>query len=346
MTHPHEVQWSSSFDEADWIAAGIKPFDPGTVGSIIPGGFEAYARLLHPVHGDPGERIVRWAQVAAWSGTALTRDVQFHDIALPRQDPSTQEPWQDGGPREGTLEAMDARRLVAILGAHSTPAEPCWFALWDGHGWENAARCVLVSDGPEGADGPPATMPELVDPVPAEVRAGSRVELPDREYLLYTGPMGAALAFTADWEQTPNLWWPDDRSWCVATELDLPWTYVGGPASLIEQILHDPELEALPARPEDRMTLRLTGWLVDAVDAAAAELVDTGRAQIRTCHGALGARFRRPTRWRRGLLRIDCTGFDGSYAGSSAPFRPRRGVTILGSVREELERAVATLADL
>jgi hypothetical protein len=27
----------------------------------------------------------------------------------------------------------------------------------------------------------------------------------------------------------PNPWWPEDRAWCVATEIDLPYTYVGGP---------------------------------------------------------------------------------------------------------------------
>ncbi len=38
-------------------------------------------------------------------------------------------------------------------------------------------------------------------------------------------------------DQTPNLWWPEDRAWFVATEIDLAWTYVGGREALIEQLV-------------------------------------------------------------------------------------------------------------
>jgi hypothetical protein len=52
----------------------------------------------------------------------------------------------------------------------------------------------------------------------------------------------------------PNLWWPDDRSWCVASEIDFPYTYVGGSQELIEEILADPSLEALPAALDHGIT--------------------------------------------------------------------------------------------
>jgi hypothetical protein len=52
----------------------------------------------------------------------------------------------------------------------------------------------------------------------------------------------------------PNIWWPDDRAWCVASEIDLPYTYVGGEQGLIEEILTHPALEALPARLDHKMT--------------------------------------------------------------------------------------------
>jgi hypothetical protein len=52
--------------------------------------------------------------------------------------------------------------------------------------------------------------------------------------------------------QSPNLWWPDDRSWCVATEVDFSWTYVGGSHALIERVLADPALEARPTQSSDR----------------------------------------------------------------------------------------------
>jgi hypothetical protein len=67
--------------------------------------------------------------------------------------------------------------------------------------------------------------------------------MPGRDYLLFTGSVDQG----EGWQDGPNLWWPDDRSWCVASEIDLPHTYVGGSTKLIEQILAHPLLEALPA---------------------------------------------------------------------------------------------------
>jgi hypothetical protein len=40
-----------------------------------------------------------------------------------------------------------------------------------------------------------------------------------------------------------NLWWPADHAWCVATEIDLDSTYVGGSEACIEELLANSELE-------------------------------------------------------------------------------------------------------
>lgn len=45
----------------------------------------------------------------------------------------------------------------------------------------------------------------------------------------------------------PSIWWPDDLAWCVATEVDFRWTYVGGTRACIDNVLANPRLEALPA---------------------------------------------------------------------------------------------------
>jgi hypothetical protein len=68
-----EPAWSDETGQASWIRERLAPFDAYVVTSVIPGGFEAYARVLHPaeepLHG--GGRVVRWAEVAAWSGLPL-----------------------------------------------------------------------------------------------------------------------------------------------------------------------------------------------------------------------------------------------------------------------------------
>lgn len=44
---------------------------------------------------------------------------------------------------------------------------------------------------------------------------------------------------------TPTYWWPKDRSWCVCTDYDLPFTFVGGPENLIEIICKNNLLESI-----------------------------------------------------------------------------------------------------
>jgi hypothetical protein len=47
---------------------------------------------------------------------------------------------------------------------------------------------------------------------------------------------------------------PQRRAWCVASEIDLPWTYIGGPRGLIDAILADDRIEALPATGSNALT--------------------------------------------------------------------------------------------
>jgi hypothetical protein len=97
--------------------------------------------------------------------------------------------------------------------------ERCWFCAWEGVGF-------LHFDG---------------------VR--ERVRLPSRDYLLYTGPIELATTPLDDvWVNSPHLWWPADRAWIVATEIDFAWTYVGGASSLVGELLDDPRIESQISR--------------------------------------------------------------------------------------------------
>ena len=81
----HEPRWSIDVRQADWIAGRLTPWEgEWAITIFVPAGFEAYARVLHPVDTpENGRRLVRWADVAAWSGMPLRKDAQFHTIALP-----------------------------------------------------------------------------------------------------------------------------------------------------------------------------------------------------------------------------------------------------------------------
>ncbi|MHB8293461.1 MAG: hypothetical protein ACYDH5_02280 [Acidimicrobiales bacterium] len=100
---------------------------------------------------------------------------------------------------------------------------------------------------------------------PAGARRDAVVHAEIRDYLLYRGPLRAALTSPeglepgAHWREQDearwaDLWWPDDSSWLVAGDTDLDSTYLGGSVALIEAVLAAADLEALPVGPEDQIT--------------------------------------------------------------------------------------------
>ncbi|WP_438387887.1 hypothetical protein [Actinopolyspora saharensis] len=301
-------EWSTDTERAAWLAPAMGELTDPRVLSVIPSGFESYARLPHPVLSPEG-RTVRWSEVAAWSGIELHDRASFPEIALPRDLPEEPMPWNGEGPAEGTLPRGDAAVLAEILRESTTDPQDCWFCLWDGHGWDDIAAYHITDDG---SVLPGARPP---DPVPAWVRSGPRVRLPERDHLLYTGPVEAVSAFVPEHGQTANLWWPADRSWCVATEIDLGETYLAGSRFLVERVLADRRLEAFPTDPQDEIPLRtLPEWLVAEVDNAVIELLGRGEARITTPCGSVHARLEPAGESGRGRFFVSCGDASGSPA--------------------------------
>jgi hypothetical protein len=309
-------RWSSDVHQADWIAPRLTRWDDEyAITIVVPTGFEAYARVLHPAETtSTGDRLVRWAEVAAWSAMPLREDAQFHSIALPPTAPDGPPPYGSQGPRPGSLYPPDAEVLAAIARDWTATPDDCWFCVWDGYGWDTAITFAALAE-----SGQPREIVEepARDPVPGPVRDGPRVHLPNRDYLLYQGPAAAVVTLASldgTGEQCPNIWWPADRAWCVATEIDLPWTYVGGPRALIDAILADDRIEALPAAPDDPVS-RVEDWVTAWADQLADGLMARGEASLGTSRGSVRAWLRRPHGIRKGGLRIEVTGPNGS--GSS-----------------------------
>jgi hypothetical protein len=209
--------WLRDVSPAAWIGPRLHPFAQD-IGSAIPEGFAAYARLFHPVEVD-GSRRERWSDVARRNGRIVHSEMQFHMIAVPRgQTPSVRD-QRGQRPRTGTLPMEQRRILVEHLRRATTTPDVCWFAMWEGFGG--------IDDG--------------------GVR--ERVELPHRNYLLYRGTIDRALESPMDpfpFDQSANLWWPGDRAWFVATEIDFDSTFVGGDDRLIAALVSDERAEALP----------------------------------------------------------------------------------------------------
>ncbi|MGI9120608.1 MAG: hypothetical protein ACR2G7_10910 [Acidimicrobiales bacterium] len=218
---PEEVEWSQEVSQADWIVQRLHDFAVD-VGSVIPDGLPAYVRIEH---GD------------ARAG--------------------------------GSLSPEETVALVSLLAPVTAP-DRCWFCLWEGFGWIRGGRAMVRLERPSrlrrglrrlrlvGLCWDPAGSP--MGAVPPDVLAGPHVELPHRSYLLYRGPVATATAWLGHpYRQSPNLWWAADRTWVVASEIDLDWTCVGGPVALIRRILDHPLLDASPASPTDRLVATTNG---------------------------------------------------------------------------------------
>lgn len=122
----------------------------------------------------------------------------------------------------------------------------CVFALCDVHGWTGASVAI----------GWPVGVPidrAWIRQAEAEARKpafgpgilkGPKLNLPCRDYMLFDGPVDAALAFPDYLHLAvgPDMLRPRARTWFVATDVDLDFTYVGGGGQLVDDLAADDRL--------------------------------------------------------------------------------------------------------
>ncbi|MGY1855307.1 hypothetical protein [Modestobacter sp. SYSU DS0290] len=225
-----------------WLAESARSARPETVAALVPAGFPALARVFHPAVRYVGDDDVEvpWSSVAAANGTAAHPLMQWGSVtgAMDYFENDDQAPLWHGAPARGHLPVPVAERMVEVLTRYTRTPDVCWFGV--------ALGGAVLTDHPT-------------------------LTLPEREYWLVNGPITlAAENFAAEpYEQSANLWWPADRAWCVATDIDLVTTYVGGSAACIAELLDVAELEAAPAAATDRTT-----WDADEVNPTPADAPD------------------------------------------------------------------------
>jgi hypothetical protein len=130
------------------------------VGAVIPTGFESYARVLHPPEGPTtvGPPPLRWSDLAARRGIAMTAGTSWEDVAPQDDVPEITSP-----PSEGHLAEGAAGALVKVLERWMLSPGDCWFGIWEGYG---------------------ALDPDRRWP------GAARLHLPNRDYVLLKGPFG------------------------------------------------------------------------------------------------------------------------------------------------------------
>jgi len=242
----------SRVEQAEWCTAALAGFG-GRVECVVPRGYPAYARILHRA-GRPSSGSVRWAEVAAATGRVLHPLAQFASLAGRWEyEDRVGLGWPGENPDEGTLDVEQLRGLCRILARHTTTAEHCWLAVWEG--WGNL----------------PSAWPHSYP----------RIRQPHRAYFLFQRPLVDVVDFSIAIDslheesspspaaadapavppgarpvhlQSPSQWWPADRAWAVATEIDFDSTLVAGSEGLIQEIVNHDELEAFRVESTDDLT--------------------------------------------------------------------------------------------
>jgi hypothetical protein len=178
--------------------------------------------------------------------------MQWHAlIGSPDPDNFTGSRWPGGNPSLGAMGPATLDALSEVISAHTRDTPNCFFGLCTIQTWEEQFSAE-----------------ELRQPY---------LELPDgRDHIVLAGPLSAARRIVRDWgkqtaavftfgngakvdpsewrlREAPNLIWPADHSWLVASEVDFDSTLVGGSNELIEAIVGSPTLEAWQVEPADSL---------------------------------------------------------------------------------------------
>jgi hypothetical protein len=150
------------------------------------------------------------------------------------------------------------RILHPARGPDGRPVRWAEVAAWSGRTMHRLAQFHAIRrPGGLSADRPPVL--ERRGPTGREPahRVPPAFPLPSRDYLLFAGSLAAApvLGWTDPYgsffPQSPNLFWPQDHAWCVATEIDLFCTLVAGSEALAQVLVGDPRLEVWRVQPAD-----------------------------------------------------------------------------------------------
>jgi hypothetical protein len=138
-------------------------------------------------------------------------------------------------------------QLAPVLARHTSTPDECWFAIWEGYGFETSMTLLaaVARDDEERRE----LERERQRLRAADARRNNSIrtalhrlpsfDLPNRRYYLVRGPVAAAARIERPdgrLPQPPDLWWPEDRRWFVGGDTDLDWCYIAGSGRLVSAV--------------------------------------------------------------------------------------------------------------
>lgn len=282
----------------DWLLQRVGQFS--RVGGAAGRGFEAYARVLHPVDAYREDRAVTdqwgdypvlqeaswsWAEAARRTGASMHPLVQWTHLTGidDESDVSFPDGWRISPPEQGWLEPTKLAAVTEHLAAATTTPDQLVAGFWDG--WGDLNESSTIKFGQQSDDESTSTervaLQTLTEQILAEYEAreaalvaslaGPRLAWPHRNFILLemslrqlgdtTSLSRAVPGHFRDVGHTPQLLWPEDHAWVLASEIDWDSTIVAGPHSLINAVLADDRFEAFAVEETSDLT-----WSGDTIN--------------------------------------------------------------------------------
>ncbi|PRZ15245.1 hypothetical protein [Nesterenkonia sandarakina] len=303
--------WVPDVGRGEWLRSmEAEPFS--SLFSVVPRGFEMYARVFHPVERDRPRATRSWHAIEAstcfddaadiwalleterctWSaaaasfGTTMHAEAQYarliRYVSGEEVGAVSEDGWRYGEPSEGALDASTLTAASQVLARHTATPHAGIAAIWEGWGGlvssagskRYLAMRSLQMSLPRLAPRAPKSGTGVLAP---DIAAGPRFDLhgdTGRSYVLFEAgaadfadprwPARAPWTDDADWVPSPSIFWPEDHSWVLATEIDYDSTLIAGTAALISDLVRTPGLEVLVIHPNADLT-----WDGDSVNRPA-----------------------------------------------------------------------------
>lgn len=249
---------AASATPAQWLIDRIDLCGQHWVTNLVGSGFQAYARLLHPLYDHPGSP--RWAAMAQANGRTMHPSVQWEEISfspLKVKHPEFRG-RQPGGPRRGQLHTWALEPLCAMLRRHTARPQTCYFAVYEHSApmFPSRATSWWAPEAEPAGAAPAEWQLDLSGPT-----FSSSVPHPNGgnyypKYYLFEGHVGDAVRI-GRWldgrrfhPQSPDFFWPANHAWCVATGSGCDWTMIGGSRELIDELCASEAIEVLQIAPD------------------------------------------------------------------------------------------------
>jgi hypothetical protein len=242
-----------SIDEFEWIRTGRQKFAPRAdsdwkgirVSGVIPDKFQAYAKILHTID-------------ATYKNIDASLSERENEILkIPKCEVLRSFIERMRVENQGTR--IRWKTLAQLLGVpfkteichewfRTIMDKPeCWprLLVGPGEGCLNASELAEVS----------SILGNFTHDQDCFFRFSEIAFIATGKQIVFRGVLEELSQFLTEgkYQLTPEYWWPSDRGWCLCSDYDLDFTFVGGPKELISSLLDNKILEVLEVTSETRV---------------------------------------------------------------------------------------------